>query len=146
MQKLSFNQISSVKKLLKENNLPVSDLNDSITFFAKIEHNTLLAVGGIEKAGKDAIIRSIAVSENYKGKGFGKKITRELLNYAREKKVRDVYLLTTTADNYFTRFGFKKADRASLPAEIKNSSQYSTVCPDTAVVMKLDSLKLNEIY
>jgi amino-acid N-acetyltransferase len=137
MEKLDFKYINLIKELLIENNLPVSDLNDRITFFVEKNDNEIIAAGGIEDAGTDAIIRSIAVAENYKGKGYGAQITRQLLNYAKTKNKKDIYLLTTTADNYFPRFGFKEVKRQDLPAALKSSSQYKDVCPSSAVIMKL---------
>jgi amino-acid N-acetyltransferase len=138
MQKSNLREMQVIQSLLEANNLPVSDLNDDITFFVEKANDSIIATGGIESAGNDAIIRSIAVDDAYKGKGFGSKITRQLLNYAKETGMKDIYLLTTTAENYFPRYGFKKIDRQEVPMDVKNSSQYKDVCPDSAVVMKLD--------
>ena len=143
MQKPNLKDNHLIEALLRANNLPVSDLNNGITFFVEKTNDTVIATGGIESAGKDAIIRSIAVQDAYKGKGLGSKITRQLLKYARETGMRDVHLLTTTAENYFPRYDFKKIERQSVPVDVKNSSQYKDVCPDSAVVMKLD-LKHNK--
>jgi amino-acid N-acetyltransferase len=138
MEILKFKDINLVKSLLKDNNLPVSDLNKEIIFFVEKSADKIIAAGGLESAGKDAIIRSIAVSDDHKGKGLGGRITRQLLQYAREKSKKDIYLLTTTAEEYFPKYGFEKIDRRFVPADVKNSSQYKDVCPDTAVVMKLE--------
>jgi len=138
MQKSNLKEMPLIQSLLETNNLPVSDLNDDITFFVEKANNSIIATGGIESAGNDAIIRSIAVDNAYKGKGFGSKITRQLLKYAKETGMKDIYLLTTTAENYFPRYGFKKIDRQAVPVDVKNSSQYKDVCPESAVVMKLD--------
>lgn len=138
MEQLDYNDISDVKILLQENNLPVSDINEKITFFAQKENEKIIAVGGMESAGEDAIIRSIAVSDPFKGKGLGNKITSRLINYAREKGKKDIYLLTTTAENYFAKFRFKKIDRNQVPAAVQKSTQYTSVCPVSAVVMKLE--------
>jgi amino-acid N-acetyltransferase len=138
MEKLKFKDINQVRSLLQENNLPVSDLNEQIIFFVEKNADKIVAVGGMESSGKDAIIRSIAVSDDNKGKGLGGKITRKLLKYAQETGKKDIYLLTTTAEDYFPKYGFKKIDRRIVPADVKNSSQYKDVCPDSAVVMKLE--------
>ena len=137
MEKLDFKYLNLIKDLLVENKLPVSDLNNRITFFVEKRDKNIIAVGGIEDAGADAIIRSIAVAENCKGKGYGAEITKQLLYYAKTQKKNDIYLLTTTAQNYFPKFGFKEVNRNDLPAAVKNSSQYKDVCPESAVIMKL---------
>ncbi len=138
MEQLDYKNINSIKSLLQENDLPVSDLNHRITFFVEKQEDEIIAVGGLESTGDDAIIRSIAVSDEHKGKGLGDAITRQLLNYAKETDKKDIYLLTTTAEKYFPKYGFKEIDRRYVPSDIKNSTQYKDVCPDSAIVMKLD--------
>ena len=138
MEQLDYKNINSIISLLEENDLPVSDIHSGITFFVEKQDNKVIAVGGLESAGDDAIIRSIAVSDNYKSQGFGSAITRHLINHAKINGIKDIYLLTTTAEKFFPRYGFKKIDRQVIPVNIKNSTQYKDVCPDSAVVMKLD--------
>jgi len=138
MEQLEYKSIDAIKTLLQENDLPVSDLNSKITFFVEKLNEKIIAAGGIEDVGNDAIIRSIVVADEHKGSGFGKAITMQLLNHAKEKGKKDIYLLTTTAEKYFPKYGFKEIDRHAVPDNVKNSSQYKDVCPDTAVVMKLD--------
>ena len=144
MEKLDFKDINLVKSLLEENDLPVSDLNSSITFFVEKDKDKIIATGGLESRGNDAIIRSIAVSDAFKSQGFGDAITKQLIHYAKEIQKEDIYLLTTTAEKYFLKYGFKEVDRAHVSREVKNSTQYKDVCPDSAVVMKLEFNETHE--
>jgi amino-acid N-acetyltransferase len=49
--------------------------------------------------------------------------------------IEELYLLTTTADQYFPRFGFTRTTRSAVPDAVKASAEFQGACPDTAVVM-----------
>jgi amino-acid N-acetyltransferase len=50
--------------------------------------------------------------------------------------VRDVYLLTDSAEQYFARHGFVVIERVGVPAGIRGSVEFASVCPDSAIVMR----------
>jgi amino-acid N-acetyltransferase len=77
------------------------------------------------------------VSQDFRGQLLGKQIVNKLLALAREKGMKEVYLLTNTAFLYFLKFGFNEAIREQVPEAIKASSEFSSVCPSSAHVMKL---------
>ena len=52
-------------------------------------------------------------------------------------KIHDLYLLTTTADEFFQKPGLEKIDREQTPQEIRKSRQFSDICPESAVIMHL---------
>ena len=60
-----------------------------------------------------------------------------ILERAKIGGVREVYLLTTTAEKYFPRYGFEVIERAAVPAEVHESSEFASVCPASAVAMRL---------
>jgi amino-acid N-acetyltransferase len=55
---------------------------------------------------------------------------------AEKKKFRALYLLTTTAENYFPAFGFTAIPRDSVPDEIQTTSEFKDICPSSAIVMR----------
>jgi len=138
MQKANQTDIPEIRNLLIKNDLPVADLTNEIDFYIEKENNQIIAVGGLELVGHNVIMRSIAVSENYKGKGLGTKITQHLLDTAKKHNLGSVFILTLTAEKYFPKFGFIRIERESAPEAIKRSSEFTTVCPDSAVLMKLE--------
>ena len=137
MQKATIQDIPAIKQLLIDNKLPVEDLNKQINFFMEKDKNQVICVGGLEKHGKYSLIRSIAVDDNFKGTGLGSKMTDFLIKQAKFQNFEGVYLLTLTAEKFFPKFGFQKISRDQTPPEIKSSSEFSSVCPDSAVVMEL---------
>ena len=50
--------------------------------------------------------------------------------------MRDVYLLTTTAPDWFPRFGFTVARREELPEVLNASEELRGACPSSAVAMR----------
>ena len=47
------------------------------------------------------------------------------------------HLLTNTAAGYFPRLGFAPVARDEVPAEVRGSLQFASVCPSTAAVLAL---------
>jgi amino-acid N-acetyltransferase len=61
----------------------------------------------------------------------------ELLDIARANGIRDLWLLTTSAEAFFAKHGFEKADRSAAPPAIAETSQFRDLCPATAALMHL---------
>ncbi len=132
--------LEKLQKFLKANKLPADDLDMHLTvkgkvFFGYYENGELVGSGGLELYSGSALLRSVAVKETYRGKTLGQKIVNDLVTKAKELKITDIYLLTETARDFFSRYGFKEVDRHLVPAEVKASSEFSYVCPASAVCM-----------
>ena len=56
-------------------------------------------------------------------------------NYCHEESIDDLYLLTTTAEKYFLKFGFNKIEKISAPELIKQTEEFKSICPESAVFM-----------
>jgi amino-acid N-acetyltransferase len=93
---------------------------------------------GVEDYGGHGLLRSAVVAAAEQGSGLGTRLTRERLEWSRHRGLRDVYLLTTTAAPFFGRLGFGRVDRADIPAELTRAPEFASICPSTAVVMRLD--------
>ena len=52
--------------------------------------------------------------------------------------VTRVFLLTTTAATFFPRFGFREVARADVDAAVRDSVEFTTACPASAVAMRAD--------
>lgn len=125
--------------LLTEAGLPTAGVVDHLGDFLVAEvEGRLTGVAGIERYGDAALLRSVAVDAAARGTGLGGRLTGRALEAARRSGARAVYLLTTTAEGYFPRHGFRRTDRSSVPAAVRGSVEFTTACPSTAAVMKLD--------
>jgi N-acetylglutamate synthase-like GNAT family acetyltransferase len=91
--------------------------------------------GGIEVHGADALMRSVVTLPPLRGRGVGRAIVKALEAEAVVMKCSAVWLLTTTARDLFEPLGYAVIDRGQVPAAIRATAQYSSLCPDSATVM-----------
>lgn len=128
--------LQDIKALLEEHDLPVSDIEQSeITFYVLREGHRLMACAGIERFGTDALLRSVAVLPELTGKGIGSAFIDFLLSEIPDKGIEGLYLLTETAEAFFSNKGFTKIERKTVPELVMASSEFSELCPSTAVCM-----------
>jgi amino-acid N-acetyltransferase len=55
---------------------------------------------------------------------------------AEARGIPALYLLTTTAERYFPRFGFEVVERAEVPDDVRTTAEFTSACPASAVVMR----------
>ena len=128
----------SVLALLEGAALPTEGVADHLGDFLVAEREgAITGVAGLERYGDAALLRSVVVSESARGTGLGALLTARALESAAAGGARSVYLLTTTAESYFPRHGFRLTDRASVPADVRESVEFTTACPSSAAVMVL---------
>jgi amino-acid N-acetyltransferase len=60
-----------------------------------------------------------------------------VLDEARAQGLAGVYALTTTAERYFPRLGFEVIERADVPAPVQESLEFRSICPASAVALRL---------
>ena len=128
--------LSAVESLLAASDLPTDGVRANFAGFVVADDNGAIAGAiGLEKYGSVALLRSAVVAPDHRGTGVGRKLVEQLLERAEEAGVDELYLLTTTAEDYFPRFGFTRTTRATVPDAVKASAEFRGACPDTAVVM-----------
>ena len=128
--------LPAVERLLAANDLPLEAVRDNFSSFVVADDDGAIAGAiGLEKFGSAALLRSAVVSRDRRGSGVGRRLVEQLLERAEEAGVDEVYLLTTSADKYFPRFGFTRTTRSAVPDVVKSSAEFHGACPDTAVVM-----------
>jgi len=129
-------QRPAILALLRENDLPVGDLDENKTLFACLKHGSVIGTGGLEFLGDCALLRSISIRKDLQKKGLGKFVVAQLEKIARKKGINCLYLLTTTAKDFFIKEGYEMIDRQRAPIEIKNTTQFSSICAPTATMMR----------
>lgn len=129
-----------VVSLLKEADLLTEDLSDGLrNFLLAKQGGVLVGVAGLELLGNVGLLRSVAVSPTHQGKGIAGQLVAQLLSDADKQGLQEIYLITTTADRYFDRYGFAPVNREQVPEAIQQTKQFSGLCPSSAVVMKRNS-------
>ena len=105
---------------------------------ARNERAELVGCAIVVSYGDVGLLRSVAVAHDQRGTGLGRSLVEALLARPAVRRLRTVYLLTTTAAGFFERLGFAAVDRAGVDPVIKRTRQYLEECPTTAVVMRID--------
>jgi amino-acid N-acetyltransferase len=130
--------VDAIKELLEVNELPLEGVDDHWkTFVVARDGETLVGCGGSEAYSNAALIRSIAVEPTHRNRGIARMIVRQLLDRLSAIGVREFYLLTTTAQGYFKKRGFKKCDRDEVNPQLLASREFQDACPSSATVMRL---------
>ncbi len=128
---------AAVKKLLFDCQLHTADLNSKKLrdFIVARKGATVVGTIGLELFPPHALLRSLAVGQDHRGQGVGAQLIGSGERYARMMGVTTLYLLTTSAVDYFGRFEFNKTNREDAPASLKATEEFRSLCPDTAVCM-----------
>ena len=127
----------AIATLLGDLELPTDGVAEWLDQFWVAEHqDQVVGVAGMEQYGDSGLLRSVAVAQEWRGTGIGCTLVERVLEEGRAAGVRDVYLLTTTAEHYFPRLGFGCVDRQTVPAAMQASAEFTGACPAAAVVMR----------
>lgn len=129
--------LPGVLALLERHGLPRDGVPDHLpSMLIARDGRTLVGVAALELYAGDALLRSVAVDPGYQGQHLGHRLTDAALEMARTHGVSTVFLLTTTAEGFFPRFGFEPISRADVPASVQSSIEFQSACPASAVVMR----------
>jgi amino-acid N-acetyltransferase len=130
---------AQVEALLTASHLPLDGVAEALPCFVVAESEArVVGVAGIEDcgvAGEHALLRSVAVADDWRGKGVGRELVERAIALAETRGVNALYLLTTTAERYFPSFGFAEISRAVVPDDVKATAEFQGACPASATVM-----------
>lgn len=138
-EKSDLANIELIKDTLQKNDLPYQDINaDNIELFLANNNSDFVGIVGLEKFDDVALLRSMVVKEKFRGQGYGRKICTQILKIAQKYNIKEVFLLTCTAKDFFEHLGFKKINRDNAPETIKSTIEFSSLCPASAICMKIN--------
>ena len=130
--------LPAMEALLTAEGLPTGGVAEGIAYFQVLDDGDgIIAAAGIEPHGASALLRSVVVAPEHRGRGLARRLTEHMVEHARERGHDALYLLTIDADGYFADLGFTRISRDQAPAAIRGCEQYREQCPDTAVLMRL---------
>ncbi len=136
IRKATNRDLDAVEYLLSANDLPLDGVKQNFASFVVAEdEGAIVGAVGLEKFGPVALLRSAVVSNAHRGSGIGRGLVERILENAEKDGIEELFLLTTTAEDYFPRFGFARTTRSAVPAAVKASAEFQGACPDTALVM-----------
>src|SRR5512139_3701066 len=100
--------LDAVTELMGACGLPAAGVADQFgeRYVIAEKDGRIVGAAGLELHGGHGLLRSVAVAPPMRGSGLGADLVRERLEWASERGIDSVYLLTETAERYFARHGF----------------------------------------
>jgi amino-acid N-acetyltransferase len=129
--------LAGIRWLLEYEQLPANDLDESSLerFLVCRDEKGVVAAVGLEIFGQAALLRSLVVDPEMRGRGVGVQLTEAAEALAHHSGVESIYLLTTTAEEFFRARGYRILARSEAPEAIQSTTQFSALCPSTAILM-----------
>lgn len=137
----SQNDLAAVSALLSDSKLvPITpDAQFGPQYALAVEANgRVVGVAGIEVHGTDGLLRSVCLDPQFRSLRLGAALVENRIQWAREQGLDALYLLTTTAANYWPKFGFVSIERNTAPSGIAQTHEWSGACPAASTAMKLE--------
>ncbi|UUZ85478.1 N-acetyltransferase [Paenibacillus sp. P26] len=111
------------------------------TFVVAELEDRLVGCGALTRLGQDLVeIRSLGVTDGYKGQGIGKKLVSFLIEEAREQQIPKVMALTYEVA-FFERNGFHVVPKEIFPEKVWRDCIHCKkqhCCDEIAVLKRLD--------
>jgi amino-acid N-acetyltransferase len=130
-------ELLPLTQLLESAGLPTSDLTITslVHFLSLRDGQRLVGAIGLDVVGEIALLRSLVVDSARRDRGLGGELVRAAEAHAAQHGVRQLYLLTTTADAFFASRGYVNADRENAPDAIRRMPQFAELCPASSTFM-----------
>ena len=122
---------------LKTSKLPIEDIEAPGRLFFRFETVEGLPVGfgGLELHASEALMRSVVVLPPVRRQGIGAAIVASLELETQLHGCRNLWLITTSAAEFFDRLGYVRCDRAAVPSAISTTTEFAALCPASADVL-----------
>ena len=129
--------LDGVLDLLARLHLPLDGLRaHAATTIVARDADRIVGSAAVEMYAEGALLRSVAVEPETRGRGIGRQLAEAAMHLARERHAPAVYLLTTTAEGYFPKLGFEPVRREDVPATVQESVEFRSACPASAIAMR----------
>lgn len=124
-------------ELLRLSDLPLEGVADIFGHYLVVREDAdLIGLAGIEVRGLVGLLRSVAVDPAFRGDGIGTRLVGAAEDLARKLGLSALYLLTTSARDFFAGLGYLDCPRDQVPEEIRDSWEFRSGCPQSAALMR----------
>ncbi len=129
--------LAGIRWLLEYEYLPSEDVTEQLLdhFLVCRDEKGVVGAVALEPCGKHVLLRSLVVTAELRGERLGSRLAQAAEVLAERRGSKAIYLLTTTAEKFFAARGYRAVPRTEAPLQIQGSSQFSRLCPSTAVLM-----------
>jgi amino-acid N-acetyltransferase len=127
----------AVRTLIEAAGLGAADLEpaDWVHFIVARKGDAIVGAVGLEPFGKWALLRSLVVAAAHRQRAIASRLVAAIEKYARARGVGQIYLLTTSAVDFFVKQGYQMVERAAAPAPVQATEEFRTICPATAACL-----------
>jgi amino-acid N-acetyltransferase len=129
-------ELDKALKLLENNHLPTADIGDNVELYTVYDHQKLIGTIGLEAFKTEGLLRSVCLDSEMQNKGLGSQILTIFEGKIKEKGIKNLYLLTTTAQGFFQKNDYKTIAREDVSEAIRHTEAFKGVCPSSAIVMR----------
>jgi amino-acid N-acetyltransferase len=137
IERATTSDVGAIARLLTAAELPTAGVDEGIDgFVVARDGQFVLAVAGTERYDGAVLLRSVVVAPEARGWGLGARLVDERLAHGARSGAGEAYLLTTTAEPFFARMGFVPIGRDAVPAGVRASEEFTSLCPASATVMR----------
>jgi amino-acid N-acetyltransferase len=127
-----------IEKVLISSGLPSAGISAHLGhFIIATSNSSVIGVVGVEVYSGVGLLRSLAVLPEARGKWIGKELCSRAIAHAHTENIFELYLLTTTAEGFFAKRGFKQIERTHVPELVQASVEFKKLCPKSAICMKM---------
>jgi amino-acid N-acetyltransferase len=129
--------LPEIHALLERLHLPLAGVDEHLpTLLVAREGDQIVGTAALELYADGALLRSVAVEPRRQGEQLGHQLIDAALDLATTRGAHTVFLLTTTAERFFPKFGFERIGRDQVPPSVRESVEFQSTCPASAIVMR----------
>ncbi len=121
--------------LLKSSGLTLEGVEDTEFWIAK-SGERIIGTVGLETWGDQGLLRSLAVDKELRNLGIGRALVLHVIELAKNKKLKELFLITEAVQNYYLKFGFELVERNKISGNVLNSQEFRGACLESANVMR----------
>ena len=120
---------------LRAEGLPAPDAG---RYFSADHSGAVVGYVGLEGEGRDLLLRSLVVLADRKARGLGARVLAAAEIVAGNMGAARLHLLTTTAEPFFARNGYRTANRQTAPEAMRRTREFAGLCPASAAYLTKD--------
>ncbi len=129
--------LQSIQDLLRQNGLPIEGIErNQSTFLVLEKKGRVVGCGGVELLGSSGLLRSLAVTEQERSRGYGRQLVEQLFAVSSLHAIDDLFLLTIDKMGFFEKNGFSPIPRSEAPQQVRATELCTVHCCGTPTAMK----------
>jgi N-acetylglutamate synthase-like GNAT family acetyltransferase len=123
--------------------LPAFRAGDFVdTFWVAESDGEIVGCCGLEVYNDAGLLRSAVVTPDLRGTGLGRDLTKAVIEGASANGVRDLYLFTLDAGDFFGHMGFEKCELEDFSDSGRQSTQWQAVSEHPEVAKMLTAMRM----